>query len=387
MERVPSKNLVRQINEHDVLQTIFNAGPISRSQVAQQLGLNKITVSDIFNDLIDQGLIIDVGEGASSQNGGRKPTMIKFNARYGYIVSFDFGASYIDQLVTYLDGSIISYAHFSVTDMTVPDRLAFIAERIEKVDVPFAMHQLIGIAVSVPGIVDYQQIVYSPFAELVGTDIVGFLHTRFAVPVLLENGANSAAIYERDFNGAPNADTNLVAISIYQGIGAGIIINNTLYRGYRGEAGEIGNMVLYETPPAATPKTIEQSCSEDAVLSQLQAAKNNSFLARQDLVTLYRDHDADATDILDRFAFYVANIVQNVIVSFAPSRVVLNSGILAELPELLSEIQSHIHSLTGESIPVTITNDVRNAIVLGGASLVAHHILHLADRQLLFRTH
>lgn len=223
MERVPSKNLVRQINEHDVLQTIFNAGPISRSQVAQQLGLNKVTVSDIFNDLIDQGLIIDVGEGASSQNGGRKPTMIKFNARYGYIVSFDFGASYIDQLVTYLDGSIISYAHFSVTDMTVPDRLAFIAERIEKVDVPFAMHQLIGIAVSVPGIVDDQQIVYSPFAELVGTDIVGFLHTRFAVPVLLENGANSAAIYERDFNGAPNADTNLVAISIYQGIGAGII--------------------------------------------------------------------------------------------------------------------------------------------------------------------
>lgn len=104
-------------------------------------------------------------------------------------------------------------------------------------------------------------------------------------------------------------------------------------------------------------------------------------------MTLYRDHDADATDILDRFAFYVANIVQNVIVSFAPSRVVLNSGILAELPELLSEIQSHIHSLTGESIPVTITNDVRNAIVLGGASLVAHHILHLADRQLLFRTH
>lgn len=45
METLSKKNLVRWLNEHDVLQLIFNASPISRSQVAQQLPLNKVTVS------------------------------------------------------------------------------------------------------------------------------------------------------------------------------------------------------------------------------------------------------------------------------------------------------------------------------------------------------
>jgi predicted NBD/HSP70 family sugar kinase len=343
METLSKKNLVRWLNEHDVLQLIFNASPISRSQVAQQLPLNKVTVSGIFNDLIERGLVLEIGEGLSGQNGGRKPTMSQFNAHYGYVVSFDLGAEYLDQLVTYLDGSIISFEHFSIKQMDIHHRVSFMATCLNRLDIPFAQHQLLGIAIAIHGIIDNNQVVYSPFIRLNEVNITNFFTTRYSVPVLLENEANLAAVYERDFNGQDATGQNLITISIHQGIGASIIIKGKLYRGHGGEAGEIGNAIVYETIPSMatttkTTKTIEQYCSESAIVRQLRTLKHDESLSQQ--------KDRDACAILKCFAFYMATVVHNAIVSYAPGRVILNSMLIAELPELLLDIKRNIHSLT-----------------------------------------
>lgn len=313
METLSKKNLVRWLNEHDVLQLIFNSGPISRSQVAQQLPLNKVTVSGIFNDLIERGLVLEIGEGASGENDGRKPTMSQFNAHYGYVVSFDLGADYLDQLVAYPDSSIISFKHFSAKTTNIQNRLHFTANCLNQINIPFAEHQLLGIAIAIHGTVYNNQVLYSSFIDLDRADILNFFTSRYSVPVLLENEANLAAVYERDFNGPP--------------------VNG------------------------------------------------------QNLVTLSQQRDPAACTVLNRFTFYMANVIHNAIVAYAPDRVILNSMLIAELPELLLGIMRNMRSLTVEPTVLLVTKDVRTAILLGGVSLITHHVLELDNCQLMFHAH
>ena len=63
--------------------------------------------------------------------------------------------------------------------------------------------------------------------------------------MILENEANLAAVFERDFGQAETAK-DIVTISIHRGIGAGVIANGRLYRGWHGMAGEIGRNLLVD---------------------------------------------------------------------------------------------------------------------------------------------
>lgn len=77
-----------------------------------------------------------------------------------------------------------------------------------------------------------------------------------------------AAIFEHDFNNQDNK-ANLLCVSIYKVIGAGMILNQQIYRGYRGAAGEIGRMLI----SSEDQTKIEDICSEDAIVEQLKTLK------------------------------------------------------------------------------------------------------------------
>lgn len=99
-----NKHIMRTTNEKQVLQQIVNAGPISRSQISRNLSLNKVTVSDIYSELLHEGLIREVGHGVSTRNGGRKPVMALLNVDYGYIISINILRQRFTMLACRLDG-------------------------------------------------------------------------------------------------------------------------------------------------------------------------------------------------------------------------------------------------------------------------------------------
>ena len=79
---------MRDHNQRLVLQALFNAKETSRAQLAVDLNLHKSTISSIYRDLDKLGFIEDLGEGTTTETGGRKAKMIRFNRRYGYVMSF-----------------------------------------------------------------------------------------------------------------------------------------------------------------------------------------------------------------------------------------------------------------------------------------------------------
>jgi len=90
---VISRDTMRNSNEQFVLQEVFNNWPISRIQVSKQLSLNKVTVYDIFRKLLEEKYIIEIGQGFSTNSGGRKPIMVENEANLTAIFERDFSTS------------------------------------------------------------------------------------------------------------------------------------------------------------------------------------------------------------------------------------------------------------------------------------------------------
>lgn len=378
------RNMIRLINEQKVLEEVFNNGPISRSEISKNLGINKATVSEIVLDQIEKQFLTESGQGNSTKNGGRRPTFVKLNTDFGFVINFDLGHDYLDCMVNRLDGNIVSVNRYDLSAATVDERLGLMVD-LARTAGQHEMGYLLGVSVAIHGIVHKNKVLYMPFIDGKGIDIAKYLGDKLGVPVVLENEANLSVIYERDFESHDEID-NIVCISIHKGIGAGIIINNKLYTGKQGEAGEIGHTVVYDEKflKHKQPTTIESICSEDAIRESVRQEMGLSAVRIGTIVDAYRDGNPIVLGILEKFCYYIANVIYNTFVTLDPKRIALNSRLIASLPELLEKIQDNIPSLTESENVVSLVGDVRKATLLGGCSRIIHEILNVESGQLVF---
>ena len=98
-----SKELIRDINSHLVLETIVNNGPVSRADLSKMLGLTKATISSLVQLLIEEGLVIEIGSAQTEK--GRKPILLDLNQREGHVISLDLSVDTITVLTCDLRGT------------------------------------------------------------------------------------------------------------------------------------------------------------------------------------------------------------------------------------------------------------------------------------------
>lgn len=377
-----SRNLVRQINEQNVLQYVFNHGLIARTQIAKGLALNKVTVSDVVAGMLDDHVLVEVGEASASQRGGRKPVLLRFNAKRGYTVSFDVGFDHVDMMVNLLDGTIAHYQRIEAQGLSINQRLALMSAQLKRRSgFPDTEQGLLGIAVAVHAVVLDGVVSDSPFIQMGPTTVADYFASRVSVPVVIENEANLAALCERDFT--DNAAANQVTISIHKGIGAGVIIDGKLYRGVDGRAGEIGRMVMPNHDGHL--EKIETQCSEMAILDAARTALEDPSLDRAGFLARADAGDAAAQALLQRFCALIAVIVHNVANTYAPEQITLNSALIAARPRLLETITMQVAALKDNAVHLKLALDVEHAILLGGCALITHQVLGLGARNLKFR--
>ncbi|HCW77197.1 MAG TPA: hypothetical protein DHU63_11760 [Candidatus Marinimicrobia bacterium] len=237
-------HFVRQINEISVLRIIRDRGPISRSEVARVMGLSKVIIGGIVARLIETEIIFEIGKGDSTDRGGRRPIMLEFNANAWYAIGVEIHLNYASILITNMNAETVAQRSISYKDNTNPDNiLRRIVKAIEKLfDDESKMDRILGLGVALPGLVDYQKgsLRYADSLKSwvgfpIKTHLEGILDTR----VYVENDVKTTTLGEFHW-GAGIETNNLVYIWLGEGIGAGLVINGELYRGFSSSAGEIG---------------------------------------------------------------------------------------------------------------------------------------------------
>ncbi|MFD1455041.1 ROK family protein [Levilactobacillus lanxiensis] len=387
VQRSMNRNQLHDQNLSFVLQQIFNNHPTSRIEISHQLSLNKSTISSLYNTLMAAGYLRELGLGEASTAGGRKPTLVEINRDYGYTVTFDLGYRHLHALVTFLDGHVWKYDRIETQGQSIHEMLDQIKQYLDDRDQESTTsHGLLGICFSIHGIVMDNQVQTSPFIEMADVDLEQVFTTAYQVPVVLENEANLAAVYERDFNGARDLNST-VTVSIHRGIGAGIILKRDLFRGEHGDAGEIGQTVVSIAQDGAGnphPVHAEDISSEDAIIQEIEDKKGLASLDRAGVVALYEKHDMDTIAVLTQFTTAIGGLIYNLMRSLDPDAFFLNSPLVEEIPDLLTQIRGVYQRLAQNDVPINLTQNARLATVLGGCSLITHRVLGLDHYELNF---
>ncbi|WP_367376957.1 ROK family protein [Levilactobacillus cerevisiae] len=365
------------------MQQIVNAGPISRSQISRNLSLNKVTVSDIYSQLLHEGLIREVGHGVSTRNGGRKPVMALLNVGYGYVISINILRSRFSMITCRLDGRSENYESVSTRDVDLTSVLDMIDERIANI-MAASPNRLLGIAFGLDGTIYKNQILGASLKGFKNFDLAKYFSDKFQIPVILENLANESAIYERDFSGE-GVYENLISVTIRDQVSAGIVTEGHLYRGHNGEAGNIGNCPLADRYKEDNMEDVNHYVAEGNVLQRIMAYQN---IDRVDVNRIRRDylgHRPELLAILDEFAYYLSKVLGNLSSTFAPDAIIVNAPILELLPELMDKVRDYVGQLDIlRKAPLLLTKNSKEAALMGGASAIIHKALALDDLQLTF---
>ena len=375
--------LVKKINQKLILKEIVANSPISRAKLSETTGLNKSTVSSQVNTLIEKNLIFEIGQGQSS--GGRKPVMLVFNKNAGYSIGIDIGVDYINSILTDLKGNIVleDYQHLEGQSAGELKDVLFIKIKQFIAQMPESPYGLVGIGLCVPGLVNTEQkIIFTPNLEWDYTlDIKSLIEQEFKVPVFLENEANAGAFGEKEFGAAKNFD-NLVFVSVHTGIGVGIIINNELYRGVRGFAGEMGHLTIDLNGlkcSCGNRGCWELYASEKALLKSL--SKQQEKLSNQDIIQLANDNNPEILMALQQFGFYLGIGLTSILNTFNPQAVIIRNNIVEALPMVLNSVKNSVSSRTYQQLEnnyeLLVSSLGKHAPALGANSIAIEHFLEM----------
>ncbi len=335
--RVATSETARDINRRIVLDLIRTRQPVSRADLAQHSGLQPSTLSAIAEQLIAEQWVTEGALGHIPR--GRKPRFLQLNGQRAAVIGINVRPAITTIALADLNARFI--AQQSIT--TAADPHIFVKELSQRVKAFVKSNAQVfyeGIGVSLPGRVDRQtqRLVFAPNLGWRDVDFKGPLERATGLSVEIENAANACALAEIWFNNHLNGVRDLIAVTVAEGIGTGIIANGQLISGSTGMAGEFGHVSLNEDGPpckcgnrgcwevyASNSGTIRAymqatSSSRSNKPSITQRSNEPSF---EDILRLAGQGDVRAVEVLERMAHYLGVGMSMLITGIAPSLIVL----------------------------------------------------------------
>jgi glucokinase len=348
-------------------------GPFTRAELIAETGLSAPTVGSLATDLIRLNLLHDLGPGPS--RGGRRPSLMEFNARYGFAAGVDIGPTRTRLAIADLRQRQLANRVVSTpTSLPARDMLEKIAcefrRLMEETGIP--PERLLAIGAGAPGIVNEDTGVVVMAPNLQGWHDVpmrDILQNAFDVPVFVENDVNLAMLGEH-WRGAARGHDTCAFILVGTGIGAAVLIDGQLHRGHHFMAGEIGFMCM--GPQFINIDYGEHGCLE--TIAGLHAlAERVPNLVDEDpagwISTLAEAADRgepDARAALLEVARLIGIAIANVTAVVDPSLIVLGGALFMQAPRLVEAVSSVAQSISRAPIPVVLSALDKEAPLWGG---------------------
>ena len=333
--QVATSETARHINRRIALSIIRRHQPMSRAELARRSGLQRSTVSAIIHQLISEGWVTEGATGKSAR--GRRPRLLHLNVERAGIMAVDLRPGTTRVGLAGIDARFLMQ-----TAWPTPSTPAEFAGELARTVKAFrSAHREIvceGMGVSVPGRVDDTgRLMFAPNLGWGQVDLRKLLESTVGLPVVLENAASACALAELWFGRQPDHVRDLIAVTVSEGIGVGVLFNGQLVRGTNSMAGEFGHVTVDEAgPPCSCGKRgcWEQYASNSAAVRYYRESHDAGRAASgpaspapapkfTDILRLADSGDALAAATLDRMAHYLGVGVAAVVMALAPQVVVI----------------------------------------------------------------
>jgi predicted NBD/HSP70 family sugar kinase len=330
--QVATSETARQINRRIALNIIRRNPPMSRADLARRSGMQRSTVSAIVGQLITEGWITEGAAGTSVR--GRRPRLLHLNVERAGILAVDLRPETTRVGLAGIDARFVMQ-----TTWPTPRKPAAFAEALARTVAAFrkAHREIVceGMGISVPGRVDQAgRLVFAPNLGWGEIDLRHLLEREIGVPLVMENAASACALAELWFGRHPENVQHLVAVTVSEGIGVGLLLNGQLVRGGDAMAGEFGHVTIDENgPPCGCGKRgcWEQYASNLAAVRYYCGEQDGSTRAGRsspapvfaDILRLAEGGDRRAVETLDHMATYLGMGIAGLVTGLAPQVLVI----------------------------------------------------------------
>lgn len=260
MKTTGDQQLVKRINRSVLLRLLRRRSGLSRAQLAQESGLTKSTVSLLVRELIDEGWVTETGL-AAAQGLGRPSTPLQLDGSRRAMVGVEIAVESLRVVGVSLTGEVLWSVEEALAEHEPAAVCRQVAQLVVRAHAALAARPVLvsGVGIGLPGAFDEASGTVR-FAPNLGWRNVSFLPliTRALaeagcppVAVHVQNEADTAALSEYEFTDG-DAKDSLIFVTCGVGVGAGIVLNDRLFTGLQGMAGEIGHSILQIDGPACS---------------------------------------------------------------------------------------------------------------------------------------
>ena len=294
-----------------------------------------------------------------------------------YCFAADLGGTKLAAAIADAHGRIVA----ELTEPTDPRGAAYVAEQIVAcadklaktagIDVTQARHVMVGI----PGAIDPRTGRVSLIPNIAGLedfDVLGFLRGRFGSDVAIENDVNLAMLGEHALGCASHC-RNAAFLALGTGAGLGLLIDDKLFRGARGSAGEIADLPIGHDPTSQIPSaggTFELEVGSFAIIDRYRRQGGTAATVR-DIFKLLEQGDPVAASVLDTTARWVALAVVT-LQSLLDLELIVFGGSIGVRPELYERVRQQLPALFPRPITVAPSRLGDRAGLIGAAWAAAH---------------
>lgn len=353
-----------------VLDAIHRTGPHTRAALAEMTGLTKTTVSSLVADLLEAGAVTESGAVRGGER-GRPGVAVSLSGHRVATLGLEINIDYLAACVVDLTRTVRLRGTRPADNRNSnpADILQRLRDLVKETtaEAEESGLRIIGAALAVPGTVEGGVLRSAPHLGWRDVRVADLIDLPFAI----DNEANLAALGELWF-GSRASDFLYVSGEI--GIGAGLVVGGTVFRGTFGLAGELGHVVVVPDGPACRcggRGCLEVYAGQDALLGPLDSVAA--------LVERLESGDRRAVEACARAGHALGVALTSAVHLLDPGRIVLG-GIFAPLfPWLEGPVAEGLGTRLGQmrgTPPALVVSGIgADAAVLGAAGLIIQRII------------
>ncbi|SED66064.1 Sugar kinase of the NBD/HSP70 family, may contain an N-terminal HTH domain [Streptomyces sp. 2131.1] len=382
-------SVLRAMNDRAALDLLLEHGPLSRTRIGKLTGLSKPTASQLLARLEAAGLVVATGTAAGRP--GPNAQLYAVNASAAHVAGLDVNAHRIVAAVADVTGGTVGEFELRTPGRRADSVVRQVTEALDGAvaDAGLTRADLHRVVIGTPGAFDPNTGRLRYASHLPGWHSPALLDELAAVlpmPVEYENDVNLVAVAEQR-RGAARGHDDFVLLWNEEGLGAALVINGRLHRGFTGGAGEVGFL-----PVPGAPLVRQVTKANAGGFQELAGAQVLARLARelgiedapgsgthQEVAAELVGRAAEAVErgeegedgpyaaLLDRFATGLATGLASLVAVLDPEIVVLSGELFSRGGEpLRARVAAELAELAA-SRPRLLAGDVTHRPVLRGA--------------------
>jgi predicted NBD/HSP70 family sugar kinase len=294
------------------------------------------------------------------------------------ILAIDIGGSKLVTGLVGYDGSVVYKEKWAWDKLDAGSVLRTIINTAKSVLENNKNISAAAAGVNIPGLADTEKGLWieACFSGIRNVPIGDILAKEFGIPVFIDNDANNCALAEKAF-GVCKDCTDFIWLTVSNGCGAALFLDNRIYRGIRGTAGEIGHICVEENNGyrcgCGNYGCLEAQAAGPGIARRYSEMVKPEGLSAKEIAVLARKGVTEAADVYRREGYYLGKALAAAINTLNPEKVVVGGGVSDAFdlfyPDLADTVNRMTYRKASSHVSLEKTGLGYDAALIGAAAL------------------